>query len=362
MRYIGLGQSMHKAIQERAYFESPYCSLRSIMNAFQMGSYCKLCESRILDEVGLDGKDIICDFVNIDILFNYYGLRKSRRVFEAYLNDEQMEQILDYASSLDDMAVNRNNILWMLRSWDKNRLMEYTNVSNSFIGKEELMEYIRCEFQSRNLINRGYRWIREAAREMFFRIKHFSRIMLVKEILREIPGTKPTSKDRPFLIKRNYEKYRDIPERKRTADDWKKHVYYGIRYYTRYKNSGPVKICYQIEESFKAMTDIVKAASRLTPEEFVSLFPADKEYNGEKYMEKDYFTTMKAVKHFPEGKPIGNGINCFLEEYYNRDVFLFWVNYFSCMGDYDVHCGISDPVENYFRPMERFHASAGNTI
>lgn len=362
MKYIGLNQSMQKAIQERAYFERPYCALRSIMNAFQMDSYRKLCESRIIYEVGVDGKDIICDFVNVDILLNYHGLRKSRKVLESYLNDEQLEQILDYAASLDGMAVNRNNILWMLRSWDRNRLEKYMEENNSFTGKEELENYIRCEFQSRNLLNRACRRLQEAAGEWAFQIKYFSRIMLVKKILREIPETKPTGKDRPVLIKRNYEKYRSIPEGKRTADEWKKYVYYGIRHYTRNKNSGPAKVCYQIEENYKAMTDIIKAASRLTPEEFMSLFPPDKEYNGEKYMEKDYFTTMKAVKRFPAGKPIGKEINCFLEEYYSKYVFFFWVNYFSCMGDYDVYCGISDPVENYFRQIKRFHASGWDTV
>ena len=362
MKYIGLNQSMQKAIQERAYFERPYCALRSIMNAFQMDSYRKLCESRIIYEVGVDGKDIICDFVNVDILLNFHGLRKSRKVLESYLNDEQLEQILDYAASIDGMAVNRNNILWMLRSWDRNRLQKYMEENNSFPGKEELENYIRCEFKSRKLLNRACRRLQEAAEEWAFQIKYFSKVMLVKKILRETPETKPTDKDMPVLIRRNYEKYHSIPERKRTADDWKKYLYYGIRRYTRIENSGPAKVCYQIEENYKAMTDIVKAASRLTPEEFMSLFPPDKEYNGEKYMEKDYFTTMKAVKRFPAGKPIDKGINCFLEEYYSRYVFLFWVNYFSCMGDYDVYCGISDPVENYFRQIKRFHASARNAI
>lgn len=355
MRYIGLSQSMQKAIQERAYFERPYCSLRSIMKAFDMSAYGKICESRILDEVGLDGIDIICDFVNVDILFNFYGLRKSRRVFESYLNDEQMEQILDYAESMDDMAVSRNNVLWMLRSCDRKRLQEYMDDNDSFKEIKELKDYIRCEFQSRNLFNKAYRWIKEVAREQYFQIKNLSRIMLVKKIIREIPDTKAMGKEKSILIKRNYEKYRNIPERKRTEDDRKKYVYYGIRYYIRSKNRGPVKVCYQIEESFNAMTDIIKAASKLTPEVFMSLFPPDKKYDGEKYSEKDYFTTMKAVKRFPAGKPIGNGITCFLEEYYNEHVFLFWVNYFSCMGDYNVYCGIKEPFETYFEQIKTFH-------
>lgn len=71
-----------------------------------------------------------------------------------------------------------------------------------------------------------------------------------------------------------------------------------------------------------AVTDLIGS---LTPVEFMRLFPIPKEYDGEKYGVKDYFSTIKEVMKYPQDKLIGENAIEFLMEYYNWEVMEFEV-------------------------------------
>lgn len=71
-----------------------------------------------------------------------------------------------------------------------------------------------------------------------------------------------------------------------------------------------------------AVTDLI---GNLTPVEFMRLFPIPKEYDGEKYSVKDYFSTIKEIMKYPQDKPIGENVIEFLMEYYNWEVMEFEV-------------------------------------
>lgn len=64
----------------------------------------------------------------------------------------------------------------------------------------------------------------------------------------------------------------------------------------------------------------------LTPREFMNMFPIDKNYDGEKYCIKDYFSTMKMIKEYGIDNEIGYESTLgFLFDYVNSDVNDFMV-------------------------------------
>lgn len=82
----------------------------------------------------------------------------------------------------------------------------------------------------------------------------------------------------------------------------------------------------EAETRLNAMSMIMSYMATLTPTEFVRLFPIPKEYDGEKYSMKDYFSTMEMLKEYPADEEIGEDkIMEFLMDYYNHDIIEFEV-------------------------------------
>lgn len=82
----------------------------------------------------------------------------------------------------------------------------------------------------------------------------------------------------------------------------------------------------EAEVRINAMSVIMSYMATLTPTEFVRVFPIPKEYDGEKYFVKDYFSTIERLKKYPSDEEIGEDkIIEFLMEYYNWDIIKFEV-------------------------------------
>lgn len=93
------------------------------------------------------------------------------------------------------------------------------------------------------------------------------------------------------------------------------------------------------------LTDLM---SVLTPNEFIRMFPIPKEYDGERYSMKDYFSTIKEVRKYKPDEPIGQeNINKFLAEYYNWDVMEFEVAKLSTISDIRRMEGQKDLLEEF---------------
>ena len=95
------------------------------------------------------------------------------------------------------------------------------------------------------------------------------------------------------------------------------------------------RLSYEDSQSIlNAMLSITDMMAGLTPTEFMRVFPIPKEYDGDKYGMKDYFSTMEYVKGFPQDEPIGKGeILGFLMRYYNLDILKFNVRMVSVISD-----------------------------
>ena len=82
----------------------------------------------------------------------------------------------------------------------------------------------------------------------------------------------------------------------------------------------------KLNEMLQFMFMLTDLMGRLTPTEFMQMFPIPKEYYGEEIGVKDYFSTIKDVMKYPLDKPIGvDNITQFIVDYYNWDVMIFEV-------------------------------------
>ncbi len=112
-------------------------------------------------------------------------------------------------------------------------------------------------------------------------------------------------------------------------DTRKKSVFYGMKYI----NGIDLDIFDHgsLPNIFSLISSIKNMISTLTPREFQTIFPIDKEYDGEKYEMKDYFYTRRYIEKIGEDKPIGEDALEFLWEYTNIDVMVFEVQTLSVM-------------------------------
>ena len=88
-----------------------------------------------------------------------------------------------------------------------------------------------------------------------------------------------------------------------------------------------------LTNTFGIISSINEMMSTLTPREFQTAFPIEKDYNGEKYETKDYFYTKKRIEEFGEDKVIGEDILEFVWEYHNWTISFFAVEIMGIMSD-----------------------------
>ncbi len=110
-----------------------------------------------------------------------------------------------------------------------------------------------------------------------------------------------------------------------TKENIKKIVIYGVKYTNTHCLVGVAETFYNL------VIEIHDFIGFLTPNEFMNIFPVEKEYNGHKYECKDYFYTMEYLNTLERDKPIkdqniDNGsVIGFLWEYHNWEVRRFTV-------------------------------------
>ena len=94
---------------------------------------------------------------------------------------------------------------------------------------------------------------------------------------------------------------------------WTKYVYLVVK--------AVVCRCRATERNdFESLEYAVELLGTLTPRQIETTFPPTKEYDGDRFECKDYFSAIRALRKYPSGKSIGS-LNAFefLMDYYNRD-------------------------------------------
>ena len=83
---------------------------------------------------------------------------------------------------------------------------------------------------------------------------------------------------------------------------------------------------------FTVIDSIFMVLGCLTLRNFVETFPVEKYYDGDKWEEKDYFSTMEVLSKMDWDKPIGrNELSELLWDYYNADLRHAYMEYTSAM-------------------------------
>jgi hypothetical protein len=114
-----------------------------------------------------------------------------------------------------------------------------------------------------------------------------------------------------------------------TSDDYSRLVFYGINMLNTDKNEslefGDLK-----KKFFQHQT-IHSVISNLTPREFEGIFPIAKDYKGDRYGTKDYFSTRKMIDEIGRDNPIGENVEKFLFDYHNWEITHFIVDEMSVL-------------------------------
>lgn len=112
----------------------------------------------------------------------------------------------------------------------------------------------------------------------------------------------------------------------KNRDKMKQFIFLNMRKFVRERHKKKQTYTYEeLNNRLQFMFNLTDFMGRLTPIEFIQMFPIPKEYDGEKYGVKDYFSTIEEVNKYPQDKPIGDKITEFITEYYNWDIIEFEV-------------------------------------
>ncbi|WP_144518108.1 hypothetical protein [Bacillus thuringiensis] len=117
-----------------------------------------------------------------------------------------------------------------------------------------------------------------------------------------------------------------------SQDVYKKIIFSGVRLLN---NTTEYQGYEYTKARFLLMGHMQEIIGRITPREFMTIFPIAKEYKGKKYGMKDYFSTMRSMKEMGMDTRIGENVQKFLWSYHNwEDITEFVVNFF---GSYERH-------------------------
>ena len=117
--------------------------------------------------------------------------------------------------------------------------------------------------------------------------------------------------------------------------DTEKIIVSGVKYINASRPDKDKSDSESVQRRFAFIQSIDAFMCRITPKQFMQLFPLKKEYDGKRFECKDYFSAMEYIGNLDQDKPIGDGKKLFdfLWEYWNWDINEFFVEIFSTMDD-----------------------------
>lgn len=120
----------------------------------------------------------------------------------------------------------------------------------------------------------------------------------------------------------------DGSDLKHYRDNLKRAVFYAVKYYglerIDRRHSSEPRTLEQVNADFNFLESVKMLMGQLTPRELMSMFPIEKEYDGEKFGCKDYYFTIEKLKDFDLDAPLGaEALEELLWDYQNNDLFAF---------------------------------------
>lgn len=105
-------------------------------------------------------------------------------------------------------------------------------------------------------------------------------------------------------------------------DHFKQVIFYGVKLINEMPKAKTYDDELAIFQIISVLKDLIK---QLTPNEFMNMFPVEKDFKGYKYEMKDYYSSMEYVNTLDLNKPLGDNVLMLLGEYMNRDTHRFFV-------------------------------------
>ena len=115
-------------------------------------------------------------------------------------------------------------------------------------------------------------------------------------------------------------------------------------------------------ENFETLMLYKDLISTLTYKEFMNIYPVAKEYDGDKYGFKDYWSTMEYLKDEDLDNRIGDNAMDLLLNYYSEEIWIIGSTAMGIISDFSVATTGLHPVDELLRPETIPHDSKGNLI
>lgn len=103
----------------------------------------------------------------------------------------------------------------------------------------------------------------------------------------------------------------ELEEEREEKETLLKVVFYGIKTALLEPKSTSYK---ESTGEFQTISALKQIIAKLTPNEFMNMFPVEKDFKGYKYGIKDYYSSMEYVNTLDLNKPIGDNALMFLGE------------------------------------------------
>lgn len=132
-------------------------------------------------------------------------------------------------------------------------------------------------------------------------------------------------------------------------DNFKQVIFYGVKVVNGLPKARTHDDNLAIFQTISELKDLIK---QLTPNEFMNMFPVEKDFKGYKYEMKDYYSSMEYVNTLDLNKPIGDNVLMLLGEYMNRDIHRFFVKSVIALSDLRQY-------EGHINMFEEFMAAQG---
>ncbi|GAA0455447.1 hypothetical protein [Alkalibacillus silvisoli] len=127
-------------------------------------------------------------------------------------------------------------------------------------------------------------------------------------------------------------------------DNFKQVIFYGVKVVNGSPETKTHDDDLAIFNTISALKELIK---QLTPNEFMNMFPVDKDFKGYKYEIKDYYSSMEYVNTLDLNKPIGDNVLMLLGEYMNKDIHRFFVKSVISLSHLRQHEGHIDMFEEF---------------
>lgn len=362
-------------IKDGTYVNDMLFDIQKLMARADMELYAKPCCDRI-EAAGLVDRIHVLRIppspwklqVDVD------GMEACRKILEAYLQPEYLDEMHDVIRGCRDWTISVNNILYSLRKISSKGLK--AGLMDNFVyrvgeeDEQDITELFKAELESRKLLGR----IRRLVKRISFVIQMLRMfpgpyrmlVAFIKESWKSwntagiVPHVESNGKYTKAL--RRFTDFHGGTHRieRLQGDDLARYIFLAVKAYGKenpaeFNHTKAYKSCLEIENRYQELKQVMETIGRLTPMKLLRMYPVTKEYDGEKWGTKDYFYTMDRLRRLPADKPIGDAqdVAVLLWDYQNWDLMELLLQWENVLEDLDIYCNDSGPHDELHDRMMR---------